>query len=116
MLLSHFVNAVYKVIEAIPFHMIFFIERLVRFLHNSHVSNSRFGFIHFFLTFLFISAFLIFLFNCNNPLFILFNLLFLFTDKAFNRITPDQTLQMIGMKMRNETDGSVFSLINPELA
>ena len=88
MLLSHFVNAVYKVIEAVPFLMFFFIERLVRFLHNSHVSNSRFGFIHFFLTFLFISAFLIFLFNCNNPLFILVNLVFLCINNALNRIAP----------------------------
>lgn len=116
MLLSHFVNPIYEVVEAIPFLMIFFIERLVRFLHNSHVSNSRFDFIHFFLTFLFISTFLIILFKCNNPLFILFNLLFLFIDKALNRITPDQTIQMIGMKMRNETDGSVLSRIDPELA
>lgn len=114
MLLSHFANPIYEVVEAVSF--LLFIMRLFLFLHNSLVSYFRFYFTHFFLTFLFISTFLIILFNCNNPLFILFNLLFLFIDKALNRITPDQTIQMIGMKMRNETDGSVLSRIDPELA
>ena len=61
MLLSHFVNTFYEVIEAVSF--LLFIKRRVFFLHNSLVSNNRFDFIHFFLTFIFISTFLIGLFN-----------------------------------------------------